>query len=410
MNLLSGTPKFLVSRERWRGSKTYHVCSCTPDDVIGILKSDPVVCPFCGREDLEDIFTAMDRRLRFIPVFLESLRVKDGPYGRYRESRFDPLPYRMICSDQAMSMGHQVVWSGYDPIWTREQLEAWQKTILMDLNPETGLIEDPFDLAEHGRTDAALYRQYMLSRYFVEEFRRNGFPGYFKIPDRVLEVRDPFTDAGAAMAFLEDRTVGANPIHACTWRKDPYSKGSQVVRGLQAHAMRTESAGQPDDGVAELVHRWLDQHQNPDTGYWGGEEASLNNGSCGAFKIVVAYLEHDWSLPRPEKMIDTTLALADKAGGFGCDDRGLPSFGCHQFDPLMLLKNALDQRPEYRLEGVMEATARSYLNFARHWSDEEHFFVHPSRTYPTLTDMHAFATVMYMAEILLGVEILRKDR
>jgi len=176
------------------------------------------------------------------------------------------------------------------------------------------------------------------------------------------------------------------------------------------HRQCLQKDGRSDDGVAELVHQWLNDHQNPQTGYWGGEETCLNNAACGAFKIVVAYLEHKWPLPRPEKIIDTTLALADTEGGFVQDGNGIPSFGCGQFDPLMLLKNALDEKPGYREEEVYHTVARSYLNFTRFWSDEEHFFFYPEQKDATLESMLGMGTVMYMAEILLGVKILRTDR
>jgi hypothetical protein len=59
---------------------------------------------------------------------------------------------------------------------------------------------------------------------------------------------------------------------------------------------------------------------------------------------------------------------------------------------------------------VYYATARSYLNVIRYWSDEEHFFIHPTQNYCSLVSMMGMGTIMYMAEILLGVEILRPDR
>jgi hypothetical protein len=410
MILLSGKPKFLVARDQWRGDMTYHVCPCTKDDVIEIPKSAPSDCPKCGQKNIDDIFTAMDRKLRTSPMFLESIRAQEGPYGRYRMSRYDSRPYRLICSDYAMSFGHQVVWTGYDPIWTRDQLREWQATILLDVNPETGLVEDPFDIAENGRTDEVMYRQFMLSRYMVNAFRRNGFPDLYRVPDRQMQTMDMLRDKETALAFLEDRKYAADYQKTSTWRNDPYSRGSQVVRTLQVHRQCLKDAGLSEDGITEFVHRWLDDHQDPRTGYWGGEEACVNNGACGAFKILVAYRENNWPIPRPEKIIDTTLALADKNGGFGLDGGGVPSFGCSQFDPLMLLKNALDEKPEYRRQEVYHTTARSYLNVLRYWSDEEHFFLHPAQNYATLVSMMGMGTVMYMAEILLGVEILRPDR
>ncbi len=406
---VTGKPKFLVPRSAWRGKQTYHVCSCTAA-VIGVDKAKRPACPCCGRVDIEDVFTAMDRRVRTVPAFLESVRVKEGPYGRYRNSVDDPRPYRVVSSDHAISLGHQFVWSGYDPIWSREQLKAWIDTILLDLNPESGLIEDPFEIAEHGRTEEVLFGQYCTSRALVSGFRRSGFPERYRLAERVVEQRDILQTRQMALDFLEDRRQPAEHLNGSTWEKAPYSKGAQVVWALRMHRQHLKDKGSADDGIAEFVHEWLDAHQNPESGYWGGQQASLNNAACGVFKLLVAYNDLGWRIPRPERIIDTTLALADADGGFGRDNGGVPSFGCTQFDPLMLLKHSMDQLPGYREEEIYATVARSYLNFARHWSDEDHFFRSPGSSRATLISMHGMGTVMYMAEILLGVEILRSDR
>jgi len=411
---ITGAPKFLVSRNAWRGGRTYHVCPACGTDagVIGIDKSKRPDCPRCRRANIDDIFTAIDRRLRTVPAFLESVRVHDGPYGRYRNTVDDARPYRVLSSDHAMSLGHQFVWSGYDPIWTREQLSNWIDTILLDLNLESGLIEDPFEIADKGRSEQVLFEQYGASRALASDFRRCGFPDRYRLPERVVEQRDILQTRQMALDFIEDRRQPATHLSGCTWEATPYSKGAQVVWALRMHRQHLKDQGLPDDGIAEFVHDWLVAHQNPESGYWGGQRASLNNAACGVFKLLVAYNDFGWPIPRPERIIDTTLALADAGGGFGLEggDVGNPSFGCTQFDPLMLLKHSMDAVPGYREDEIYGTVARSYLNFARHWSDEDHFFRAPGSPRATLISMHGMGTVMYMAEILLGVEILRTDR
>ena len=80
---ITGKPKFLVPRSAWRGMRTYHVCpSCGGDaEVIGIDKSSPPNCPRCRRPDIDDIFAAIDRRLREVELIgasAEAMREKSG--------------------------------------------------------------------------------------------------------------------------------------------------------------------------------------------------------------------------------------------------------------------------------------------------------------------------------------------
>lgn len=396
--------KFVVLREKWRGRRTFHYCQGC-DRVVGVLREEWPVCPVCETSDLDDIFTIIDRKLPTIWKFVEAMRVKEGPYGRYQGYASDPRPYRIVASDQAMSFNHLMRHAGYTPPWTKKQLEEWIDTILLDLNPETGLIEDPFEIEEKGRTEEVLFNQYCVSRGLASVFARAGFPHKYHLPKQAMEERDCLADEQHALAFLNDQENPADFLDAYTWETSPYSKGSQVTWAIRRHEAVLREKGLPDDGVVEFVHQWLDQKQNPQTGYWGGEKASANNQMCGAFKLLVAYQDHDWMINHLDRMVDTTISISTPEGDFG--DNG---FGCTVFDALLVFKIAQQKMPDYRAEDIYETTARTFLNFIKHWSDEEHFFT--SEPMPgaraEMVAMHGLATPMYMAEILLGVEMFSR--
>ena len=394
--------KFIVPRETWRGSRTFHYCQHCKD-VVGVKKQDQPLCPVCATADLPDIFSIIDGKLLTMTQFVENVRVKEGPYGRYRGYQDDPRPYRMVAADQALSLNHQMRWCGYTPPWSPEQLESWIDTILLDVNPDSGLIEDVFEIAEKGRTEEVLFSMYNLSRGLEIVFRRAGFPGKYRLPEDKREEVDVLSDEDTAIAFLNDRKNPAEFLNKFTWATSPYSKGAQVVWALRNHEAVLQANGRADDGITEMVHEWLDRKQNPATGYWGGEAASMNDAACGAFKLFVAYRERGWPINNLERIVDTTLSIATAQGDFGDD-----GFGCTVFDPLLLLKVALRECPHYRTEDVYAATARCFLNFLNHWSDREHFFT--PQPMPDgraeLVGINGLATPMYMAEILLGAKIL----
>ena len=394
--------KFLVPRDRWRGSRTFYFCEACKD-VVDIARQDEPTCHACGAVGLPDIFTVMDSKVRTVWQFVENMRVKEGPYGRYKGSKDDPRPYRVVAADQALSLNHQMRWCGYTPPWSNEQLSQWIDTILLDLNPESGLIEDPFDIQEKGRTEEVLFYQYNMSRGLAVVFGRAGFPDKYQLPLKKRDEIDVLCDKDTATAFLNDQKNPAEFLNALTWETSPYSKGAQVVWAIRNHEAVLKEKGLENDGVVEFVHEWLDRKQNPETGYWGGEQASMNDASCGAFKLFVAYREHDWEINHMERIVDTTLSIATPQGDFG--DNG---FGCTVFDPLLLLKVALRECPDYRAEDIYETTARCFLNFLAHWSDEEHFFTPEPMpgAQAELVGINGLATPMYMAEILLGVSIL----
>ena len=393
--------KFIVPKEHWRGRRTFHYCpNC--GNVVGVPKEDPPACPVCKASDPDDIFAVVDRKLQTLWQFVEAMRVKEGPYGRYRGFAGDPRPYRIVASDQALSLNHIMHYAGYSPPWTKEQLEAWIDTILLDLNPETGLIEDPFEIEEKGRTDEVLFNQYCVSRGLAGVFAKAGFPNKYRLPEQAMQERDCLADKQHALAFLNDEENPADFLNAYTWETSPYSKGAQVTWAIRNHEALLRREGLPDDGVAEFVHQWLDRKQNPRTGYWGGENASMNDQMCGVFKILMAYQDHNWRINHLKRMVDTTISIGTPEGDFG--DHG---FGCTVFDALLVFRIAQQKMPDYRAEDIYETTARTFLNFIGHWSDEEHFFT--PRPMPgaraEMVAMHGLATPMYMAEILLGVKM-----
>jgi len=65
------------------------------------------------------------------------------------------------------------------------------------------------------------------------------------------------------------------------------------------------------------MFRWLDDHQNPVTGYWDlGRGSSALNAMAGAFHFYFLYFLTGRRVQYPERIIESTLALQHPDGLF----------------------------------------------------------------------------------------------
>ena len=389
------TSKFIVPREAWRGLKTYHYCAAC-DRVVGVPKADDPVCGACRATGLPDIFAIIDGKLRSIPRYFEAMAVRSGPFGRFRASADDPAPYSVWASHKAMNIVWGLGLAGITGLYSRAQLEEWIDTVLLDLNTDTGILEDPWVLKEKGRTTEVMQYLYNVSRRSAILFRELGFPGKYDVDEKAVSdlemARDPLKSVAEAEAFVASRT----------WEDAPYAAGSQVVWALRRHADILRQKELSDDGVAEWMHQWLDREQDPATGMWGGAGAQKINTVCGAFKILVAYFEdRGWPLNHADRMIDFILPMSRPTGYFTEGD----SYGCPTLDAVFDLRVANQAVPNHCAEELFGTVARVSLTFVHHWNDEEHFFSKDVGGQACLHDGAGLSTSIYMAETILGADI-----
>jgi hypothetical protein len=401
--------KFLVPRNRWFGEKSYHYCkSC--DEVVGISQKQAPVCTACGQNDLPDIFSILDKFNIETWNFIESIRLKEGPFGRFKVFRSadrqdnpygcPPAPYNVWISICALDRIQVMKWCGYDIPYTREQLEEWMDTVMLDYNPETGYLEDSWLIRHKGRSKELEEKFNNMSRRFAIYCTRMGYPDKFRVKEDVKAYQAHLADPDTARKFLENDSLGDT---------NPWGKGAQVVWAVWRHKELLSNKGLPDDGMIEWIHNWLDEHQNPETGYWFGQNASLNNSCCGVFKILILYQETDWFILEIEKIIDTTLSLATPYGGFG--ESGV---GCTLFDPIMVLDVCSRRKPDYRQNDICQAVANSFKRLNKWWSEEEHFYrvdLRPNGECQLTAGNGGVSTAIYMAQVLIRAEIFSaKDR
>ena len=378
--------RLIVPREQWRSTRVYGYCPAC-DDVFGVPKTEVLRCPTC-EITCQDIFAEIVDRVSTVWDFFETMRVQEGPFGRFREGD-NSNPYELKATYHAIEKWQLLVEYGFEHPYTPEQIDEWVETILLDLNPETGLIEDPFLAKDTGRSEEFMAVTDNHSNRFQEVFTKMGKPEAYQVPLRQLQGHDHLTSRESALAFLNDET----------WEHQPWGKGSGTMKQVIRHDEILRQNGEPDDGMAEFVHNWLDEHQDPATGYWFGERASPNNRACGAYKLICwLYRPRQWKINYLDKIVDTTLALQSPRGDFGGG-----AYSCEVWDPVLLLKMGLDRRPDYRGEEIFAAAARVFLNIKDRWNESDHTFTFDTSKPSKVIDLMHMSIIPFNAEILLGV-------
>lgn len=83
---------------------------------------------------------------------------------------------------------------------------------------------------------------------------------------------------------------------------------------------------------------WLDERIDPQTGLWGSDgSCSLLNAMAGGYHQLLVYYHEDHPLPYCPQLIDATLSLQNKYGGFSASS---PTGACEDVDAADILVNA----------------------------------------------------------------------
>jgi hypothetical protein len=106
--------------------------------------------------------------------------------------------------------------------------------------------------------------------------------------------------------------------------------------------------------VLDRMYQWLDDHQNPETGLWGNEQAQGKNGLVqGGYHLMRGMYFYDDRAPNyAERIIDTTLTSLSECAVFsnGHGD------GCHDMDHFVVLERMLKYSNGYREKDICLAS------------------------------------------------------
>jgi hypothetical protein len=291
---------------------------------------------------------AVLRRRRTL-AYVESLRVSDAPFGRYRYAAAMPQPVLYASTYAAMTRDL------CDDLWSLGEHERREWiAYLQDHQDIDGLFRDPliFDQGWY-RDDPLWCGRPHLSCHVIVALTCLG-----AIAAKPLRWLDQFLAPGQIETWLENRD----------WRDRPAWVGNEVMNvGTLLQYARDAQGNRAAGEALRRMLDWLDGHWlDAATGMWGGLDASDPIGRShlvqAAYHIWPLYTYDGRAVPCLGAAIDTVLQTQNPVGGFGWgvhnpDDpwRGSACEDIDSIEPLVRFRTLT----RYRSDEVRAALERS---------------------------------------------------
>ncbi len=268
--------------------------------------------------------------------WVETMRVKDGPYGQYKMSS-STRPYLLSSCYAAFvrelhgDLGNLNV----------QQRKEWIDYINGCQDKETGLFCDPEMQPGHVKNHSWEYLSLQSTTFCLSAL--SALQGTNKYP---LHYDGRWYDPLAILQWLKERD----------WSNAWMETNTVMFLGILLIREFTQHQTIKAKKVLEKMLQWLDQFQDPCTGYWGTREgASLLNGMAGAYHLYLLYYYLDRPLRYLDKIINSTLSLQQEDGLFSPRGGG---GACEDIDAIDTLVNAY-QRTTYRRTDIVRALMRA---------------------------------------------------
>jgi hypothetical protein len=140
------------------------------------------------------------------------------------------------------------------------------------------------------------------------------------------------------------------------WNVAPMGAGNMIDHGATMMRANIQFYNECYKDVLDRMYKWLDEHQNKDTGLWGLESAQGKNGLVqGGYHIMRGMYFYDNRSPNyPERITDTALASLKECTMFlaGTGE------GCHDMDHFVVLERMLRYTNGYRKADILLACER----------------------------------------------------
>ena len=226
---------------------------------------------------------------------------------------------------------------------SQEERKSWCLYVQSCQDPSTGRFLDP--LLEQYPIESELHnRDYieLLMTYFaIQALDALGVAAVH--PSHFLA---QFESPGAIAAWL-DRLDWSNP-----WLET--NRVMFVLAGLIHRAEKEGNADAP--GLYHQVLDWLDRAQDPQTGLWGTQQASLLNKIAAAYHLVPFYEYVHRPVRCVSRIIDAALSLQQDDGLFGASPGG---GACEDLDVIDLLATFTSQ-VNYRASDIKRSLIRGF--------------------------------------------------
>jgi len=269
--------------------------------------------------------------------YVEGMRVRGGPYGRYRYSEVSDLPllYSSIYAAMTRHLYRDLV-----NLESNKRLE-WIEYIQMHQR-EDGLYVDPLVENDIAETHDGWGWKHLTAHALV------ALACLGAKSNRKISYIEPFYDSNCMSKWLDN----------CAWVAG--SDDSNAVHHIGAYLLyardfqQDQSASQP----IEALFNWLDRHADPASGLWGGPPetpADLDILVRIAYHMWILYFYERRPIPYTEQAIDSVLSNQSELGGFGAN---LNTSACQDIDSIAPLV-WFSHMTRYRLEDIRKSLQRA---------------------------------------------------
>lgn len=277
----------------------------------------PVIAAGAAGDSASFMKERRERTLRFI----ESMRMKDAPYGQFRYA--DGMPKATVYSSTYAAMTRSL-YRDLDSL-TPAQRQEWI-AYLQSHQDDDGLFRDPLIFGEGWyKNDPDWCGRRHLSCHVVTALTCLG--AVAAKPQVWLE---PFYDKAALVAWLEARD----------WSKVDFV-GNEVLNVGTLLQYARDFQKEPRAGAAmRVMLEWLaGHHVDPKSGLWGDYDLSqgpgLSRGVMGAYHFWLLFFYDRVPVPQPAAAIDHVLRTqGGKDEGFGQGVHGPLSSACEDIDSI----------------------------------------------------------------------------
>ena len=268
--------------------------------------------------------------------WVEKMRVKEAPYGRYKMSP-STQPY-LLSSCYAAFVRELYADLRNLSTWQRKE---WIDYINSCQDRETGLFCDPEMRPEHAKNHSWEYLFLQSTTFCLSAL--SALQGTSRHP---VHYDGRWYNPSGIVRWLERRD----------WSNAWMETNTVMFVGILLIREFTQYGTVKAKRVLENMLEWLDQFQDPCTGYWGTREgASLQNSMAGAYHLYLLYYYLDRPLKYLDKIIDSTLSLQQQDGLFSPRGGG---GACEDIDAIDTLVNAY-QRTTYSRSDIVRALMRA---------------------------------------------------
>ncbi len=297
-------------------------------------------------------------------AWLETVRCKDEPWGRYKYCRGMKRAWGLESSLQAIKILR--VLDALNEVPAEARLEMGRFVCSLQ-DPETGLVADPLA----GESDR-------VSDHFPWEHIRGHATGVAiqALPllgvslTRVPRAPDDPVAPGEVAPWMA----------ALPWDSNPWRCGTLIGQFLARHRTRTGLYDSDrEDDIQSAAMDWLEARQDPRTGLWGTDRcpetakamAGLHCMSTGTYYLPGR------PLPRPERVTESILALQQPNGDFATGG------GCLNYDAIQGLTSAARYTTHRRREAVEAARRMVERIFGAYARSDGAFSFHAGRCMTT---------------------------